>query len=135
MDQKQSSKVAYNFKDKASAFNYLMANAPVGSLEKVLSHFSNLYKFKEEPGKAIEGVLNYHLNHLTIIKYKENFLMLSSANWVGNRNIKVWPMNLIQSKLNENKTHYGNIFNPTTDRISTKSSGRYVLIIIMVKGI
>ena len=124
MDPKHSSKSPYSFKDKASAFNYLMANAPVGSLEKVLLHFSNLYKYNEDANKTIDGILNYHLNHFTVIKHKENFVMLTSANWVANKNVKIWPINAFQSQLSINKQHYGNIFNPINDRISSKSQSR-----------
>ena len=126
MDQKHSSEVAYSFKDKASAFNYLMANAPVGSLDKVLLHFSNLYKFKDEASKTIEGVLNYHLNHFTIIKHKQDFVMLTSANWVETKSIKVWAINAIPGKVDPEKTHFGSIFNPTKDRISSRSNTKYV---------
>ena len=126
MDQKTSLKHAYNFKDKASAFNYLMANAPVGSLEKVLLHFSNLYKFKEEASKTIEGILNYHLNHFSIIPHKENFVLLTSANWLLNKQIKLLPMNIFSKELNLDKPNYANIFNPLHDRLPvSRSSTRY----------
>jgi hypothetical protein len=122
MDKKSSSKTVYNFKDKSAAFNYLMANAPVGSLEKILFHFSNLYKYKEDANKTVEGILNYHLNHFTILKYKENFVLLSSVNWIPNKSIRVLPMNVFQNQLRLDKANYSHIFNPVKDRIQTSRS-------------
>ena len=125
MDKKSSSKTAYNFKDKSAAFNYLMATAPVGSLEKILYHFSNLYKYKEDANKTIEGILNYHLNHFTILKFKENFVLLSSANWISDRSVKVLPNNAFQAQFRLDKVNFSNIFNPIKDRIQTSRS-RYL---------
>ena len=104
------------FKDKAAAFNHLLINAPVGSLSKVLSKIKVFYNFDGDINKTFEGILNYHLAHLTITNYKEHSMILTSANLVTPKFLPVRSSCKIGQGLPTKGTSIADVFNPMKDK-------------------
>lgn len=119
MDPKMTQKNEKIFKDKSAAFNHLIMNAPVGSLSNILSKIKVFYNFEADINKVFESILNYHLSHLTTIPYKNQFILLSSANLVRPKFLPVKPTSQIGQGLPAKGQSIADFFNPLKDKSYT----------------
>lgn len=119
MDSKIFSKVDRSFKDQASAFNHLMNTAPVGSLEKILTYLGMFYNFKKDIHKTFEGILNYHLTHMTVIRNKDSCILLTSASIVRSSGLPIKASNMIKKVFEVDKPNVSDLYNPLIEKHSS----------------
>jgi len=69
-------------RDKGVAFEYLVKNAPVNSLQEVLNCILPFYNFKLAPVSSLSAILQYHHNHFSILVHKKIPVILTQHNFV-----------------------------------------------------
>lgn len=69
-------------RDKGLAFDYLVKNAPVNSLQEVLNSILPFYNFKLAPDISLSAIQEYHNNHFTLLLYKKIPLILTPHNFI-----------------------------------------------------
>jgi hypothetical protein len=69
-------------RDKSMAFDYLVKNAPVNSLQEVLNNILPFYNFKLAPDTSFGAILEYHHTHFTLLMHKKVPLILTPCNFI-----------------------------------------------------
>jgi hypothetical protein len=71
-------------RDKGIAFDYLVKNAPVNSLQEVLNNILSFFNFKLVPDSCLSAIQHYHHSHLTLMVHKRIPIILSAHNFLKN---------------------------------------------------